>query len=76
MSQEKIIQEIAEYLALTPQDIDRHASLREDLNLGSIELNDLLNHLSQEFDIAFDPEDVAELTTVEDLIELVEDNSI
>jgi acyl carrier protein len=76
MSQEKIIATIAEYLGLTPQDIDRHASLREDLNLGSIELNDLLNHLSQEFDIAFDAEDIAELTTVDDLIVLIEDNLI
>lgn len=76
MSQEKIIATIAEYLGLTPQDVDRHASLREELNLGSIELNDLLNHLSQEFDVSFDPEDVAELTTVDDLIVLIEDNLI
>ncbi len=76
MSQEKIIATIAEYLGLTPQDVDRHASLREELNLGSIELNDLLNHLSQEFDVSFEPEDVAELTTVDDLIVLVEDNLI
>lgn len=76
MSQEKIISEIADYLGVTPQDLDAHASLRDDLNLGSIELNDLLNHLSSQFHIAFDPEEIAELTTVNDLIVLVEDNSI
>jgi acyl carrier protein len=75
-TQDKIITSIADYLGLTAQDIDRHASLREELNLGSIELNDLLNHLSKEFDVTFDPEDVAQLSTVDDLIVLVEDNSL
>lgn len=75
-NQEKIIASIAEHLGLTPQDIDRSASLRDELNLGSIELNDLLNQLSTDFDVTFDPEDVADLSTVDDLVALVEDNLI
>lgn len=76
MNQQEIIQAIAEHLGLSPEDIDKEASLREDLNLGSIALNDLLNDLSKKLNISFDPEDVKQLDTVNDLISLIEDNMI
>lgn len=72
----KVIQEISEHLGLSPQDLDREALLRDDLGLGPVELTDLLNDISSKFDITFDPEEVSSLQTVEDLIMLVEDNSI
>ena len=68
-----ILESIAEHLGLSPEDIDPKALLREDLNLGPVELNDLLNFLSKKYDIIFEPED---LKTAEDLILLVEDNLI
>lgn len=74
--QARIIQFIAENLGLAPQDIDRHALLQEDLNLGPVELSDLLAHLSAEFQVHFDPEDTQNLETVDDLIILVEDSLI
>lgn len=70
----EIIQAIAEGLGVSAEDIDIHASLKDDLGLGPIELNDLLNSLSKKFDVTFMPEDLEELETVSDLIELVEDN--
>jgi acyl carrier protein len=73
---EKVVDTIAEHLGLAPQDLDKEALLREDLGLGPVELSDLLNELSQKFDITFNPEDLTSLQTVEDLIVLVEDNSI
>lgn len=77
MNQEiKIIQAIAEHLGLSPEDLDRHALLREDLNLGPIELNDLLSDLSSKFDVSFDEEDIEDLKRIDDLIVLVEDNLI
>ena len=76
MIEGKVIQAIADHLGLTPQDLEKEALLRDDLNLGPVELTDLINDLSQKFDITFNPEDVAGLQTVEDLIMLVEDNSI
>ncbi len=76
MNQQKVIQAIAEHLGLSLEDIDKEASLREDLNLGPIALNDLLNDLSKKLNISFDPEDVKQLETVDDLINLVEDNMI
>lgn len=74
MGEKVIIQAIAEHLGLSIEDVDRNALLREDLNLGPIELNDLLNDLAQKFKITFDPSDVDELKKVEDIIVMVEDN--
>lgn len=71
-----IIKVIAEHLGLSPEDLDRGASLKDDLNLGPIELNDLLSSLAKQFDITFQPDEVENLNRVEDLIVLVEDNLI
>jgi acyl carrier protein len=76
MQQKEIIDEIAKYLGVTPQDIDPHASLSEDLGLGPIELSDLLSALSEKFSITFDPEEVEDLNSVSDVIMLVEDLSL
>lgn len=72
----QIIQQIAEHLGLSPEDVDRGALLREDLSLGPIELNDLLSNLSQKFNVSFDPDEIENLKKVDDLIVLVEDNLI
>lgn len=74
MDEKEILQAITEHLGLSVEDIDRNALLREDLSLGPIELNDLLNNLSQKFKITFAPSDVDNLKKVEDIIVLVEDN--
>ena len=77
MNQEaQIIQAIAEHLSLSPEDLDRHSLLREDLNLGPVELNDLLSDLSQKFGVSISDEDVEHLKKVDDLIVLIEDNLI
>lgn len=70
----QIMQAIAEYLGLLPEDLERNSSLREDLGLGPIELNDLLARLSHKFEVSFAEEEVEDLQKVEDLIVLVEDN--
>lgn len=72
----QIIKAIAEHLGLVPADLDRHASLRDDLNLGPIETNDLLTQLAGEFNITFDADQVEDLQTIGDLIVLIEDNLI
>ena len=69
-----IIKEIADHLGLSPEDLEAGALLREDLNLGPIELNDLLSALSQKYSISFEVDEVEGLTKVEDLVSLVEDN--
>lgn len=74
--EKQIIQAIADHLGLSPEDVDNQADLREELNLGKVELNDLLVELSEKFDVIFSPEDIQDLQKVEDLIVLVEDNLI
>lgn len=77
MNQElEIIKAIAEHLGLSVEDLDRHASLRDELNLSPIELNDLLADLSRRFNVIFDIEDIEDLKNVDDLIILIEDNLI
>lgn len=70
----EIIKAIADHLALAPEDLDRQALLRDDLNLGPIELNDLLDSLAQRFGVTFEPDDVEHIKKVEDLVMLIEDN--
>lgn len=69
-----IVQAIAEHLSLSPEDLDRHADLKDELGLGPIELNDLLSHLSRKFNVSFESEDVEGLKKIDDLVSLVEDN--
>lgn len=76
ITQKEILEAIADHLGLSVGDIDKHANLREDLNLGPIEINDLLADLTQKFGVSFDPEDLSDLETVDDLLVLVEDNSL
>ncbi len=75
-SEKKILQAIADYLGLVPEDIDRNADLQSELGLGPIELNDLLNDLSSKFDVILAPEDTEHLQKVEDIVVLIEDNLI
>lgn len=72
----EIIKAIAEHLGLAPEELDRGASLRDDLTLGPLELNDLLEDLQRHFKVTFESEEIANLQTVSDLISLVEDNLI
>lgn len=76
MTQNKIIEEIAMHLGVSNNDIEKQALLREDLNLGPVEIADLINHLQQKFDIVIEPEEISDIQTVDDLIAIVEDNSI
>lgn len=70
----EVIKIIADHLGLNPEDIDRNSSLRDELELSPIQLNDLLVALSVKFDVMFNPAEVENLQKVEDLISLVEDN--
>ncbi len=73
-TQVDILKAIAEHLGLAPEDLDRQTSLRDELGLGPIELNDLLTDLSNQFNVVFEREDIESMKTVQDLVEMVEDN--
>jgi acyl carrier protein len=71
--EQQIIEAIAESLALPVADIDLESSLKEDLGLNPVEVADLLDGLSQKFNILFDSSEVEQVKTTGDLVELVED---
>lgn len=72
----EIIQAIAEHLGISVEDVDRHALLKEEVNIGPIELNDLLADLSERFNVTFTPEEIDNLKRIDDIIVLIEDNLI
>ncbi len=74
MKEKEVLQVVAEHLGLTPEDLDGQALLTEDLGLGPIELNDLLDSLAKKFNVTFEAEDIEHLKKIEDLVVLVEDN--
>jgi acyl carrier protein len=75
-NQKEIMSQMAEILGLSVADLDKESDLREDLNLGPLELNDLVNQLSNHFDVVLDPEELSGVKTVDDLVILIEDNLI
>ncbi len=72
-TQAEIIEEIAKYLGVTTADIDPQSSLKDDLGMSPIEIADLLNHLAGKFEITFNQEETEEISTVNDLLVMVED---
>lgn len=75
----RVINAIADHLAVTSADIDAEHSLTDDLELGPIEKADLLRYLTAEFSdlgVNFTSEDAQNIQTVNDIIELVEDKSL
>lgn len=71
--QKKIVEEIADSLALPITDIDPGSLLQEDLGLNRVEMIDLFTSLSSKFSIFFDRSDTEQVKTVEDLVNLIED---
>lgn len=74
--QQQIIEAIAESLTLPVSDIDLEASIHNDLGLNPVEIADLLNNLSKRFNIFFEPLETANIRTVSDLVELIEDKML
>lgn len=73
IDQKKIIEAIAEHLALPIADIDPESSLQDDLGLNPVEIADLLHGMADNFHIVFDPGEPETIKTVGDLIEMIED---
>ncbi len=74
--QKQVIAEFAKHLGVTPQDIDLSASLAEDLGIGPVEMADLINFMSEKFQVTFHRSDIEGLRTVNDLVVAIEDLSL
>lgn len=69
---EKVKELIAEVLGLEPTDIEEESLLREDLGLGGAEMTELLEKLKEEFGTELSPQDVGDVETVEEFLNLLE----
>lgn len=74
--QQQVVEEIAKYLGVSTQDIDLSLSLTEDLGLSPVEMSDLLSSLSTRFKVTFEPAEIENIKTVNDLVIMVEDLSL
>lgn len=73
---QQVVEEIAQHLGVTPQDINPDAQLSEDLGLGPVEQADLLEAVATKFNVTFNPSDVEGVETVNDIVVMVEDLSL
>lgn len=63
---------IAQALGIEPTDVEEKSLLREDLGIDFAELAILLDVLNKDLKITLSPEDLTEVRTVEELIDLTE----
>ncbi|OGG03354.1 hypothetical protein A2W14_01805, partial [Candidatus Gottesmanbacteria bacterium RBG_16_37_8] len=67
---------IAEKFGVSQDLINKEADLAGDLNLGSLEISDLLSIIVREFDLHIDENDqIEQVKTVDDLLNLIENYS-
>lgn len=71
---EKIKQTIAQSVGLDVLDLEEEASIKEDLGIEPASLSDLLETLKQDLGIDIPPEELTEVETVGELIELAENH--
>lgn len=71
---EKIKQTIAQSVGLDVLDLEEEASIKEDLGIEPASFSDLLETLKQDLGIDIPPEELTEVETVGELIELAENH--
>ena len=59
---------IAEEMEINPEDITEEMSLEEDLEMDSTSILQVLMACEVEFNVEYDPEDIRQIKTVEDII--------
>ncbi|MCI8633276.1 MAG: acyl carrier protein [Lachnospiraceae bacterium] len=59
---------IAEEMEINPEDITEEMSLEEDLEMDSTSILQVLMACEVEFNVEYDPEDIRQIKTVEDIL--------
>lgn len=72
MMRNKIKQTLAQALGIEQEDIEETSKLREDLGLDEAELAEIVNHINTDRNIHIPTEDLADLSSVGDLLALIE----
>lgn len=66
--EEKVIQILADYASMDPQDIGPDSSLQRDLSLNSLDVINLVVDFEERFGIVIDEPDIRRFQTVQDLL--------
>ena len=67
---------IAEQLSVTESEVTLEASFKDDLGADSLDLFELVMALEEEYDVEIPSDDLAELNTVEDVINYLKDKGV
>ncbi|MBQ8981991.1 MAG: acyl carrier protein [Lachnospiraceae bacterium] len=67
---------IAEQLSVDAEDINLYTSFRDDLDVDSLDLFELIMAVEDKFNIDFPSSDAEKLDTVEDIINYLQDHGI
>lgn len=73
---EKIQNMLSEQLGISPSLITPDASFKDDLSLDSLDLYELVMALEDEYNIEIPIEELADVTTVGDVIEFLKEKGI
>jgi acyl carrier protein len=69
--QKKVLNIISRKLGIPVAELHLDADLKTDLNAQDIEIADLLMEIEKEFDYHFSPEEVLQIHSIGDLVDLV-----
>lgn len=70
---ERVKERISETLDIDIDEIQLKDNLREDYDLDSLDLVDLVMNLEDEFDLEVDDEDFEEIDTIESVVDYIEE---
>ena len=73
---EKMKEIIADQLGVSEDEVTLEASFKEDLDADSLDLFELVMALEEEYDVEIPSDDLAELYTVGDVINYLEDKGV
>lgn len=73
---EKIKEIIAEQLSCKVEDIEMGTSFKDDLGADSLDLFELVMALEEEYEVEIPSEDLAEINTVEDVVNYLKNKGI
>lgn len=72
--EKEIISIISEKLGITDDTLNRDVSLYDDLNASKLETADIIQTIEDKYQIKFTPEQLKNLETIGNILELVTDN--
>jgi acyl carrier protein len=70
--EKKILHTIAEQLGINEDEIDKDASLIDDMGADSLDIVELVMAMEEEFEMEIPDEDAEKISTVQDIIDYVQ----